>query len=93
MGKAQEQTRPGPRTVSERFPMNIDQEIYDAWQAHRRKRDVKTISEKIGWSVPIVERALNFGHVKDPEIIERVTKFFINRNAKEKKNVQTLKQA
>lgn len=91
--KTTKQTIPGPRTISVKYPMNIDQDIYNEWQSHRRKRDVKAISEKINWSVPIVERALNFGHSKEIDVVEKISKFFLTRSDKEKKQFQTLKQS
>ena len=73
-----------------RYPMTVSQEVYDAWQIFRRMNDSTKISAYIGktgraaCSRPTIDKALNYGHTKDPILANLITKFFENRVESEK---------
>lgn len=70
--------------MKERYPLTIEQDLYDSWQLHRRYGDPGRICKAKGISRPIVDRALNFGHVKDPLVAKRIYAFFMERVNSEK---------
>jgi len=76
MKKKQEKKASGPRTVSPKFPMNIDQDVYDVWQLYRGVGDVNKLAAFVGVSVPIIERAMNFGNAKKEATVIKITTFY-----------------
>ena len=81
-------------SMASRFPMNISQDLFDAWQKLRRTGDPKDICKDLNLSRPVIDRALNFGHVKNLEVTpERISKWFAKRIENEKKNPTPLGKA
>lgn len=66
-------------SMSERYPMKIGQSLFDAWQILRRYGDPGRICKQKKISRPIVDRALNYGHVKDPNVTKKIIAFFQDR--------------
>lgn len=81
------------KTMQERYPRTISQELYDAWQVLRRKGDPEKIRKKVNASRPKVDLALNYGHVHDTKLIDKISKFFKDRLAEEKEDGGTLLSA
>lgn len=63
--------------MSSRFPMNIDKNVWDKWQECRRKNDAKAICELLDYSRPVIDRALNYGHVKNSELTDKISAYFL----------------
>lgn len=66
----------------EKYPMTIGQELYDAWQLHRRLGDPGRLQKVLKVSRPIVERALNYGHCPNQTNVDKINDFFEKRNGK-----------
>lgn len=75
---------------TDKYPMNIPPETLSAWAQNRRKGDPEEIMKALKRSRPIVERALNFGHVKEAWIIPAINDFYTKRLKKEIKQTQEL---
>lgn len=73
-------------TMAERYPMTISQQLFDAWQILRRYGDPGRIHDLTKISRPIIDRALNFGNVKQPHVERKITEYFNDRFNKEKNN-------
>lgn len=73
-------------SMDERFPMNINQDLFDTWQQLKRKGDPKELCKELKLSRPIIDRALKYGHVKNPITADRISKFFSKRVEFEKAN-------
>lgn len=71
-------------TMAERYPMTISQQLHDAWQIMRRTGDGGHIHNQTKISRPIIDRALNYGNVKQPHVERKITKYFEDRFSKEK---------
>lgn len=76
--------------MAKRYPMTISKPLFDTWQKNRRKNDSVKIMEITGMSRPIIDRALNYGHVKDDDIISTITNYFLMRVQNENKLHQQL---
>ena len=70
--------------MEERFPRTIPQELFDAWQILKRTGDAEKLCKELGKSRPIIDRALNYGHVKKQALAEKISRFFQQRVDKEK---------
>lgn len=68
------------------FEQTIPDTLFDIWKSKRRKKDSQLISEAHNICRPVIDRALNFGHVKKQETIDAINSFFSNRDAEEAKN-------
>ncbi len=77
-------------TMAERYPCNVPKEQYDYWQKHRLTNDADILCKKIGLSRPVIDRALNYGHVKKDDLADKINKFFEQRVEKQKKMGQRL---
>lgn len=82
-----------PVPMDERYPRTIALENYDAWQILRRRGDGSKLVKHVGHCRPIIDRALNYGHVKEDVVRRRINSFFRNRQEKEKKEGEELLQA
>jgi hypothetical protein len=71
-------------SMDDRFPRTINSQLFDAWQILRRSGDPALLCKKTGFSRPIVDRALNYGHVKNPKLANMISEFFDKRLDKEK---------
>ena len=70
--------------MAERYPLNMDKDIFDSWQTMKRYGDNSLIANKCNICATTVTRALKYGHVNDPKLILKISKFFSDRIDKEK---------
>lgn len=66
-------------TMAERYPMTISQQLFDAWQVMRRTGDGGHIHDQTNISRPIIDRALNYGNIKQPHVERKITEYFQSR--------------
>jgi len=64
------------KTVYER---TIDSNLHKAWQRFRRRGDGDTLSKALGFSRPVIDRALKHGYVKTAGLSDAISKFFSDR--------------
>lgn len=74
------------------YDRTVAAELLEMWQKSRRKKDPDTIAEALGYSRPVIDRALLYGYVSMPELPGLITKFFTDRIQKEIAMSQELKQ-
>lgn len=70
--------------MAERFPRTISQQLWDAWQILRRKGDAEELMKRTELSRPVIDRALNYGHIKNSSLEAKITKYFDARLEREK---------
>jgi hypothetical protein len=70
-------------SMKERYPLNISQDVFDAWQFMKRKKDAEKLMQKTGLSRPIIDRALKYGHINNDKLESQITNFFAKRYEKE----------
>lgn len=85
-----EKTKTQQKEKSAKYAMTITKELFNAWQQLRRKNDAEELSSLLGKSRPIIDRALNYGHVKSNELVEGITKYYEDRKTKEKQRAKLL---
>lgn len=73
------------KTAKKKLEMTIAPELFEAWKRMKRKNDAKLLMELTSMSRPIIDNALNFGHVKNVDVINAITKFYKDRLAAEQK--------
>jgi DNA-binding phage protein len=74
----------GQASMQERYPLNIAQDLFDSWQMMKRYGDAALIAKEKGISRPIVDRALNYGHVTKHGVTMKINNYFNARIALEK---------
>jgi hypothetical protein len=72
------------------YQRTIDEGLLNAWHQFRRRGDGGAISEELGYSRPVIDRALIYGYVKTAGLAERITEFFQKRLNSEKSMAQDL---
>jgi len=72
-----------PIPMAERYPRTISIELFDAWQALRRKGDPARMAQYLDMSRFTIDKALNYGYVSNRKYEIRISKYFNNRLSKE----------
>mgnify|MGYP003609149266 CR=1 FL=1 len=72
------------------FELTIDKSLFDSWQKYRRTSDVEELMELTGKSAPIIYRALQFGHVKNDNLCDTISAFYIARVEKQKEQAEKI---
>jgi hypothetical protein len=72
------------------WPRTIAEDLHVAWLKVRRPKDGEVIAIALGFSRPVIDRALNFGYVANPDLTEKISEFFTNRLNKERESAQNL---
>lgn len=67
-------------------------ELWDAWKKMLRTGDKEEMAKTLGYSHPVIGRALKYGYVNMPELPGAITKFFQDRIDKEKEAAAKLMQ-
>ena len=80
MAKIKKETK----TAKKVFERTIEKDLFDAWQMQYRTGDVVEIMQITGKSYPIIQRALHFGHVKNEDVCDTISEFYIKRRDKQK---------
>lgn len=70
--------------VSKKWPRTIAPELHEAWIKMKRKKDSEVLTKRLGRSRPIIDRALNYGHVSLQELTDQISSFFLERMTQEK---------
>ena len=83
------------KSMEERYPMTVSKELFDEWQKNRRSGDVTKMFNKFAKSAqpisrPIIDRAINYGNIKQDYVAKKITKYFIERVEAENALLQTL---
>ena len=72
------------------FERTIEEELYNAWKMQYRTKDVEELQEITGKSYPIIQRALHFGHVKNEELCDTISNFYIQRSEKQREQARKI---
>jgi hypothetical protein len=70
--------------------MNIEKDLFDAWQKQRRKTDVEELMEITGKGKNLIYWALQYGYVKDEAIVDTITNFYIARSKKQREKASLI---
>lgn len=73
------------------YERTVAAELLEMWQKSRRKKDPDTIAETLGYSRPVIDRALLYGYVSMPELPGLITQFFMDRIQSEINQAKQLK--
>jgi hypothetical protein len=73
-----------------KYERTIALDLFEAWGKLTRNGDKELMAKTLGYSHVIIGRALKWGHVSKPELINKINKFFMERLTKEKADASTL---
>jgi hypothetical protein len=66
------------------YQRTIPVELLEVWNKYRRQGDGGDISEALGYSRPVIDRALKHGYVKTKGLTDKISEFFTDRLKKER---------
>lgn len=72
------------------FERTVAKELHDAWKKLKRKRDGELMATELGYSRPVIDRALNYGYVAMPELPDLINKWFMDRLKAERADAKKL---
>lgn len=72
------------------FEMTIEKELHEAWKSKRMTSDVDELVEITGKSKQLIYTALQFGHIKNKDVADTITKFYIDRSNKQKEQAKLI---
>jgi hypothetical protein len=73
--------------------LNIDPEVFALWTKCRKHGDNNELKRLTGFSLPVIERALNVGAVYSHKLQEFITAYYTARASKDAIALQNLKAA
>lgn len=77
-------------TTKKVFERTIELDLFQAWQLLYRTSDIEEIMEITGKSYPVIQRAVLYGHVKNDEVCDTISKFYEDRSAKQKEQAKKI---
>ena len=72
------------------FERTIDEALFELIKLLRRYEDVQKLSELTGLSRPVIDKALNFGHIRQSSLETAIIEFYENRAAEHSKAVKRI---
>lgn len=71
------------RESKKQWALTIDPNLLKTWQQLRRKKDPDVMAQELKVSRPVIDRALGYGHVTMPDLVDKINAFFEARLRKE----------
>ena len=68
----------------------IDEDLFNAWKMLYRTGDIPELMELTGKSYPIIQNAINKGHVKNEKVCDTISEFYIARRKKQREQAQKI---
>lgn len=72
------------------FERTIDEDLFNSWKMSYRTGDIPELMELTGKSYPIIQNALNKGHVKNESVCDTISNFYIARREKQKEQARKI---
>lgn len=66
------------------FERTIDEALFETIKVLRRVQDAGEITEMTGLSRPTIDKALNFGHIRDLALEKAIIEYYSKRAADQK---------
>ena len=66
------------------FDCTIDRVLFMTFKMLRRYDDAALLTEQMGFSRPTIDKALNYGHVRDITLEKALIEFYKNRATEQK---------
>ena len=68
----------------------IDEDLFNSWKMLYRTGDIPELMELTGKSYPIIQNAINKGHVKNEGVCDTISNFYILRRDKQKEQARKI---
>lgn len=79
------------KTITKKtFERTIDEALFELIKLLRRYEDVQKLSEITGLSRPVIDKALNFGHIRQTSLETAIIEFYENRALEHSKAVKRI---
>ena len=73
-----------------KYESTINHELLNAWKMQYRTGDVKELMKLSNRSYPVVQRAIMFGYVKNDELCNIISNYYLERAKKQKQQAKTI---
>lgn len=67
------------KKMKKTFELTIDATLFELIKILRRYEDIQKLVEKTGLSRPVIDKALNFGHIRQASLETAIIEFYENR--------------
>lgn len=74
------------------YEPTIIPELFDTIKLLRRSDDAKLLQEQTGFSRPTIDKALNFGHIRDLTLETAIVNFYNERAKRQKQEAKKILQ-
>lgn len=78
------------KALTRTFERTISGELFETIKLLRRLTDAKEIAEKTGFSRPTVDKALNYGHIRDVTLERAIIEYYKERSAEQAQAVREI---
>lgn len=75
---------------ADKYPRTVPLELLEAWQKLRRHGESSVMAEKLGYSRPTIDKALNYGYCPSVELPDKINKYFADRMNSERESAAEL---
>ena len=74
------------------FERTIDEALFETIKMLRRIQDAKLLQAQTGFSRPTIDKALNFGHIRDLTLETAIINFYNERAKRQKQDAKKILQ-
>ena len=72
------------------FERTIDESLFDTIKMLRRIQDASELTETTGFSRPTIDKALNFGHIRDSNLETAIVEFYTKRASRQREDAERI---
>ena len=72
------------------FECTINPVLFETIKMLRRVQDAKDLVDKTGFSRPVIDKALNYGHIRDAVLEKAIVAFYQDREEWQEKEAKKL---
>ena len=72
------------------FERTIDDSLFDTIKMLRRIQDASELTETTGFSRPTIDKALNFGHIRDSNLETAIVEFYTKRASRQRDDAERI---
>ena len=72
------------------FERTIDESLFDTIKMLRRIQDASELTETTGFSRPTIDKALNFGNIRDSNLETAIVEFYNKRASRQREEAERI---
>ena len=78
------------KQTKKEFERTIDESLFETIKMQRRIQDAAELTETTGFSRPTIDKALNFGHIRDNNLETAIVDFYTKRASQQRAAAETI---